>query len=173
MNVGFLATKLKTPRQEEITLPHSVLVGAATTNYSRLAGDDGMVITVSVTIGYDVPWRQVHALLLLGASRTQGIRSEPAPRVLQRELSDFYVQYHLLAHLKEGSNRAEVISDLHAQIQDAFNEFGAQIMSPHYESQPEKKVFVPKPEWHAVPASPPLASERGNSSPASEPKSPL
>lgn len=173
MNVGFLATKLKTPRQEEITLPHSVLVGAATTNYSRLAGDDGMVITASVTIGYDVPWRQVHALLLLGASRTQGIRSEPAPRVLQRELSDFYVQYHLLAHLKEGSNRAEVISDLHAQIQDAFNEFGAQIMAPHYESQPEKKVFVPKPEWHAAPASPPLASERGNSSPPSEPKSPL
>jgi small-conductance mechanosensitive channel len=173
MNVGFLATKLKTPRQEEITLPHSVLVGAATTNYSRLAGDDGTVITVSVTIGYDVPWRQVHALLLLGASRTQGIRNEPAPRVLQRELSDFYVQYHLLAYLKEGSNRAEVISDLHAQIQDAFNEFGAQIMSPHYESQPEKKVFVSKPEWHAAPASPPLASERGNSSPASEPKSPL
>jgi hypothetical protein len=70
MNVGFLATKLKTPRQEEITLPHSVLVGAATTNYSRLAGDDGMVVTASVTIGYDVPWRQVHALLLL-------VRREP------------------------------------------------------------------------------------------------
>jgi small-conductance mechanosensitive channel len=173
MNVGFLATKLKTPRQEEITLPHSVLVGAATTNYSRLAGDDGMVVTVSVTIGYDVPWRQVHSLLLLGAARTRGIRSEPPPRVLQRELSDFYVQYHLMAHLQEGENRAEVISELHAQIQDAFNEFGAQIMAPHYESQPERKVFVPKPEWHIAPASPPLSAVGGNQSPASEPKSPL
>jgi small-conductance mechanosensitive channel len=173
VDVGFLATKLTTPRREEITLPHSVLVGTGTTNYSRLAGDHGVVVTVSVTIGYDVPWRQVHSLLLLGAARTRGIRSEPAPRVLQRELSDFYVQYHLMAHLQEGENRAEVISELHAQIQDAFNEFGAQIMSPHFESQPEKKVFVPKPEWHAAPASPPSISEEGNRKPARGPNSPL
>ena len=173
VDVGFLATKLRTPRQEEITLPHSVLVGTGTTNYSRLAGDQGMVVTVSVTIGYNVPWRQVHALLLLGAARTRGMRNEPPPRVLQRELSDFYVQYHLMAHLVEGANRAEVISELHAQIQDAFNEFGAQIMSPHFESQPEKKVFVPKPEWHTAPAFPSPISEEGNRKPASGPDSPL
>jgi small-conductance mechanosensitive channel len=155
LNVGSLATKLRTPRQEEITLPHSVLVGTATTNYSRLAGEDGMVITVSVTIGYDVPWRQVHALLLLGASRTPGIRQEPPPRVLQRELSDFYVQYHLLAHLEEGENRAAVLSELYAQIQDAFNEHGTQIMSPHFEAQPKKPVLVPKSAWYAPPASQP------------------
>ncbi|HEU4344373.1 MAG TPA: mechanosensitive ion channel domain-containing protein [Candidatus Binatia bacterium] len=154
VSIGSLATKLRTPRREEITIPHSVLVGTATTNYSRLAGADGMVITASVTIGYDVPWRQVHGLLLLGASRTRGIRKEPAPRVLQRELSDFYVQYQLLAHLEDGKSRAEVISELHAQIQDAFNEYGTQIMSPHFESQPEKRVFVPKSGWYAAPATP-------------------
>lgn len=172
VNVGFLATKLKTPRQEEITLPHSVLVGAATTNYSRLAGDQGMVATVSVTIGYDVPWRQVHALLLLGATRTQGVRTDPPPKVLQRELSDFYVQYHLMVHLREEKNRAEVMSELHAQIQDAFNEFGTQIMSPHFESQPERKVFVPKPQWHTAPASLPSDSDEANRKPA-KPNSPL
>ena len=155
INVGSLATKLRTPRQEEITLPHSMLLGTATTNYSRLAGEQGMVVTASVTIGYDVPWRQVHELLLLGASRTPGIRKEPAPRVLQRELSDFYVQYHLVAHLEEGKNRAEVLSELHAQIQDAFNEYGAQIMSPHFESQPKKPVVVPKSAWYAPPVSSP------------------
>jgi small-conductance mechanosensitive channel len=155
INVGSLATKLRTPRQEEITLPHSVIVGTATTNYSRLAGDQGMVVTVAVTIGYDAPWRQVHELLLLGASRTSGIRNEPPPRVLQRELSDFYVQYHLMAHLEEGQNRAAVLSELHAQIQDAFNEYGTQIMSPHFESQPEKPVFVPKSAWYTPPASRP------------------
>jgi small-conductance mechanosensitive channel len=158
INVGSLATKLRTPRQEEITMPHSVLVGTATTNYSRLAGEDGMVITVSVTIGYDVPWRQVHALLLLGASRTPGIRQEPPPRVLQRELSDFYVQYHLLAHLEEGESRAAVLSELHAQIQDAFNEHGTQIMSPHFEAQPKKPVLVPKSAWYAPPASQPASA---------------
>jgi len=155
IDVGSLATKLRTPRQEEITIPHSVLVGTATTNYSSLAGDKGMAVTTSVTIGYDVPWRQVHALLQLGAARTQGLRRDPPPRVMQRELSDFYVQYLLLAHLENGQNRAAVLSELHAQIQDAFNEFGTQIMAPHFESQPEKPVFVPKSAWHAAPAAPP------------------
>jgi small-conductance mechanosensitive channel len=83
------------------------------------------------------------------------------------------IQYHLMAHLGEGENRAEVISELHAQIQDPFNEFGVQIMSPPFESQPEKKVFVPKPEWHTAPASPPPVSDEGNRKPASGPDSPL
>jgi len=163
IDVGFLATKLKTPRQEEITIPHSVLVGTATTNYSRLAGDRGMVVTTSVTIGYDAPWRQIHALLLLGASRTAGIRREPAPWVLQRELGDFYVQYLLLAHIEDPQNRAVVLSELHAQIQDAFNEYGTQIMSPHFISQPEKPVLVPKSDWYSAPASPKVAPESDSS----------
>lgn len=154
IEVGFLATKLRTPRQEEVTIPHSVLVGTATTNYSSLAGDNGMAVTTSVTVGYDVPWRQVHALLQLGAARTQGLRREPPPRVMQRELSDVCVQYMLLAHLEDGRNRAAVLSELHAQIQDAFNEFGTQIMAPHFEAQPEKPVVVPKSKWYAPPAGP-------------------
>jgi small-conductance mechanosensitive channel len=165
IDVGFLATKLKTPRQEEITIPHSVLVGNATTNFSRLAGANGMILTVSVTIGYDVPWRQVHALLLLGASRTEGIRKEPPPRVVQRELSDFYIQYQLLGHLEEGKSRAAVFSELHAQIQDAFNEHEAQIMSPHFESQPDRRVFVPKSEWYAAPAVASSPATAGNDQP--------
>jgi small-conductance mechanosensitive channel len=155
IDVRSLATKLRTPRQEEITIPHSVLVGTATTNYSSLAGDKGMAVTTSVTIGYDVPWRQVHALLQLGATRTQGLRRDPPPRVMQRELADFYVQYLLLAHLEDSQNRAAVLSELHAQIQDAFNEFDTQIMSPHFVSQPDKPVLVPKSAWHAAPAAPP------------------
>ena len=155
LNVGLLATKLKTLKQEEITVPHSLFVGATTTNYSRLTDEEGMLITVSLTIGYDVPWRQVHELLLLAASRTPGIYHEPPPRVLQVELSDFYVKYHLLAHLEDGRSRAEVLSDLYAEIQDAFNEYGAQIMSPHFESQPKKPVLVPKSAWYAPPVSSP------------------
>jgi hypothetical protein len=116
-----------------------------------------MVITVSLTIGYDVPWRQVNELLLLAASRTPGIYQEPPPRVLQRELSTLYVQYDLLAHLEDGKNRAVVISELHCQIQDAFNEYGAQIMSPHFESQPRKPVLVPKSAGYASPVSSPAS----------------
>ena len=155
MAVGALATKLKTPQQEEITIPHSVLVGTAITNYSRLAANDGMVVATTVTIGYDTPWRQVHGLLLSSASKTRGIARDPSPRVLQRELADFYIQYQLSAHLEKGASRAAALSELHCQIQDAFNEHGVQIMSPHFVTQPDRPVLVPKSEWYAPPATPP------------------
>jgi small-conductance mechanosensitive channel len=116
-------------------------------------------------------WRQVHALLLLGAARTRGIRNQPSPKILQRELSDFSIQYQFMTHLLEGENRAEVLSELHAQIQAAFNEFGAQTMSPHFESQPDKKIFVPKTEWRAAPAFAPPIDDQGKSKPTNRPDS--
>jgi small-conductance mechanosensitive channel len=157
INVGLLATKLRTPQQEEITLPHSILVGAATTNYSRLAGDEGMAVTVSMIFDYNVPWRQVHALLLLGASRTPGIRQDPPPQVMQRGLSDLHIQYFLFAHLEDPKNRVSVLSDLQAQIQDAFMERGSQFMSPHFEGEPKKPVLEPRSDEYAMPASRPAA----------------
>jgi small-conductance mechanosensitive channel len=148
--VGLLSTKLCNFRREEITVPNAVLVGASVRNFSRLAGNDGPVATTKLTIGYDAPWRTVHALLLRAATRTPGIRLEPPPRVLQRSLQDFFVEYELLAHLERPEERPSVLSELHAQIQDAFNEHGVQIMSPHFEAQPERKVVVPPEEWGAA-----------------------
>jgi small-conductance mechanosensitive channel len=147
--VGLLSTKLCNIRREEITVPNAVLVGNSVRNFSRLAGTDGPVAATKVTIGYDAPWRTVHALLLRAAARTPGIRREPRPRVLQRALQDFFVEYELLVHLERPEGRPLVLSELHARIQDAFNEGGVQIMSPHFEAQPEKKVVVPPAEWGA------------------------
>ena len=76
--VGLLSTKLTTFRKEEVTIPNAVLVGTATTNYSRLADEQGAVVSTSVTIGYDAPWRQVEAMLLLAAERTADVRKQPA-----------------------------------------------------------------------------------------------
>jgi len=133
-----------------VTIPNSVLVSTSTTNYTRL----GMVMSSTVTIGYDVPWRQVHALLLRAADRTPNIRKQPIPYVVQRELSDFYVEYTLVARLEDERRRIEALSILHSQIQDAFNEFGVQIMSPHYMVQPDSNVGVPPAKWHAPPSDP-------------------
>jgi small-conductance mechanosensitive channel len=150
--VGMLSTKIVTRKREEITIPNAVLVGTTTVNYSRLAADKGAVVSTAVTIGYDAPWRQVHAMLLLAAERTAGVRKDPRPRVLQKALADFYVGYQLLVNLDKPEERAPVLSELHAQIQDAFNEFGVQIMSPHFKSQPSDRVFVPRSDWFAAPA---------------------
>jgi small-conductance mechanosensitive channel len=153
--VGLLSTKLVSLKREEITIPNAVLAGSTVINYSRLAGVEGLVISATVTIGYDQPWRQVHALLLRAAERTPGVRKSPPPFVLQRALNDFAVQYELRTHIETPEERFRVLSDLHAQIQDAFNEFGVQIMSPAFESQPERSVVVPKSKWFEAPAAAP------------------
>ena len=150
--VGALSTKIITRTREEVTVPNAVLVGSAVTNYTRLAEERAAVIHTTVTIGYDTPWRQIHALLERAAVRTPGIRRDPKPVVLQRALSDFYVAYQLVVHIERVEDRVQNLSDLHAAIQDAFNEFGVQIMSPHFEDQPAEKVIVPKSTWSAPPA---------------------
>jgi small-conductance mechanosensitive channel len=119
------------------------------------------VVHTTVTIGYDAPWRQVQALLLQAAARTPGLSQAKKPFVHQTALSDFYVKYQLNAYLERPVERPEVLSRLHAEIQDAFNEYGVQIMSPSFESQPEQRVVVPKSTWFAPPAEAPKSGFSG------------
>ena len=152
--IGVLSTKISTLRREHITIPNAVLINTSVNNYSRDAAEEGAIISTSVTIGYDVPWRQVHALLKLAASRCSGVNEEPEPRVLQQGLSDFYVEYTLLMNIDDPAARYAISSELHGQIQDAFNEHGVQILSPHYRDKAEEPVVVPKEGWSPPPVDP-------------------
>jgi small-conductance mechanosensitive channel len=152
--LGFLSTKVQTPTGHEVTLPNAILTGTSVSNFSRFDPQAGPVISTAVTIGYDTPWRQVHALLELAASRTDGVVKDAPPVVLQTALSDFYVEYQLRCRIERVEDRVRVLSALHAQIQDAFNEFGVQIMSPNFEAQPEKPVLVPHDKRAPSPAPP-------------------
>jgi len=152
--IGVLSTKLKTLRHEHVTIPNAVLINASVNNYSRDAAAGGSIIATSVTIGYDTPWRQVHALLELAAQRCSGLREGQKPRVLQKGLSDFYVEYTLLVSIDKPAERYIVASELNGQIQDAFNEHGVQIMSPHFLDKAEEAVMVAKSGWAPPPADP-------------------
>jgi small-conductance mechanosensitive channel len=153
-HMGMLSTKVKTPRREEVTIPNSVLVSNTTTNYSKFAESDGVYVPTAITIGYDTPWRQVEALLLTAADRTAGVRRQPKPVVFQTALQDFYVQYTLLVSLEKPDLRGPILNALHANIQDAFNEHGVQIMSPNYEADPAGPKVVPKERWFEPPSRP-------------------
>ena len=157
VDVGLLSLKLATRLREEVTIPNTVLAGAAVNNYTRRSREEGLFVATSVSIGYDTPWRQVHALLELAASRTPDILQSPKPYVLETSLSDFYVQYQLCAAIAKPTDRPFVLSRLHAEIQDAFNEYGVQIMSPNFEAQPDAKVWVPREHWDSAPAGKPAA----------------
>ena len=155
VEVGSLATKLVNINRQEITIPNSVLVGNAVRNYSKLADDGPIFLSVKVTIGYDAPWRQVHQILLEAVADTPELGKAPEPFVLQRGLSDFYVEYEVFAALREPqqnlSRKPLIMSSFNANIQDAFNRHGVQIMSPHFEAQPEQSVVIPPEKWFPSP----------------------
>lgn len=140
--IGALATKIRTIRREEITIPNAVVTTEKQTNYTRLGLEQGALLSTSISIGYDVPWQRVQALLLQAAASTKGVRRHPSPRVFQWELTDFYVHHQLHVYLERAEDRAYVRSDLNARILDAFASAGVQIMTPHFESQPEKPVIA-------------------------------
>ncbi len=154
-DLGMFTTRIRNGMGVELTLPNSFVLNNVTKNYSRVVGGDGFVIDTKVTIGYDTPWRQVEAMLIEAASRTQGVQTQPAPKVFQTALSDFYPEYLLICHAipTEPRPRAEVINLLHANIQDVFNSYGVQIMSPHYLGDPGHEKVVPKQDWFKAPAS--------------------
>ncbi len=152
IHLGILSTKIKTLRNEDVTIPNAVVVSQTTTDYSRFGDSDGVFVPTSVTIGYDTPWRQVHALLLEAAGRTEGLRADPKPVVLQAALEDFYVKYTLLFCLKRQETRPFTLDTLHANIQDLFNQYGVQIMSPNYVVDPAAPKVVARRDWFAAPA---------------------
>jgi small-conductance mechanosensitive channel len=157
-SLGTFVTRVRTGLGEELTLPNSTVMAAAIRNYSRAVPGTGCVLDAAVTIGYSAPWRQVHAMLEEAARRTTQLSTEPAPYVRQTALSDFYVEYRLVAHtpLGDPAQRANALSRLHASIQDVFNEHGVQILSPHYMVEPKEPQLVPKERWHLPPATPPV-----------------
>jgi small-conductance mechanosensitive channel len=127
-----LVTRVRTIKNEVITIPNSSVLNGNTTNYSIEAAEKGLVIYTTVTIGYDVPWKNMHQALIDAALSTELIIEEPKPFVLQTSLDDFYVSYQINAYTREASKQALIYSNLHQNIQDVCNERGIEILSPHY-----------------------------------------
>lgn len=154
-----LVTHVRTPKNEEVVIPNSVILNNEVINYSALAKTRGLILHTSVGIGYEVPWRQVEAMLLLAASRTKGIIASRDPFVLRKALGDFAITYELNVYVNSAANMVALYSALHDNILDVFNEYGVAIMTPSYEADPEEPKLVPRDQWYAAPAKPPLVGD--------------
>ncbi len=126
-----LVTRMRTPKNEIITIPNSMILSANTINYSASARHYGLILHSFVTIGYSVPWRQVHELLIAAALKTPDVLKEPAPFILQNMLDDFYVQYEINVYTNKADEMLNIYSNLNMNIQDTFYEAGVEIASPH------------------------------------------
>ncbi len=133
---GLLVTRIRTPSNRIITIPNSSLLNTNVINFtvSQREFKQPLILQTTVTLGYDLPWRKVHATLKEAALATKFIVSEPAPFVLQTSLDDFYVSYQLNAYTDHPSKMVYIYSELHQNIQDKCNEVGIEIMSPHYKA---------------------------------------
>lgn len=127
-----LVTRIRTIKNVVVTIPNGMVLNNEIVNYNAPMVDEGLILNTTITIGYDVPWRKVHDLLIHAALATRDIISDPKPFVLQTSLDDYYVSYELNAYTHVPERMAMIYSELHQNIQDWFNEAGVEIMSPGY-----------------------------------------
>jgi small-conductance mechanosensitive channel len=129
-----LVTRIKTIKNEDITVPNSTVLSSSTINYSTNTkeGGEGLILNYTMTLGYDIPWTTIHKLMLEAADRTEDVLKEPKPFILQTGLDDFYVSYQLNTYIKEANKQAVIYSNLYRNTLDVFNEAGVEILSPHY-----------------------------------------
>jgi small-conductance mechanosensitive channel len=146
---SLLVTRVRTIKNELITIPNSAILQGHTINYTTSAFEHGLILHSTVTIGYDVPWKQIHELLVNAAIATEGVLQIEGKRpfVLQTSLDDFYVSYQLNVVTEQAHHMARIYSDLHQNIQDKFNEAGVEIMSPHYRADRDGNVVTIPPEY--------------------------
>ncbi len=148
-----LVIRVRTPKNEIVTIPNSFMMSTQTVNYSNSARQYGLIIHSEVTIGYDAPWRKVHQLLIDAALNTPGVQEDPAPFVLETSLSDFYPVYQINAYIKEADKMPRILSALHQNIQDCFNNAGVEILSPHYNAVRNGNAStIPKDDLRPKPA---------------------
>ena len=144
-----LVTRIKTPKNEVVTIPNSSVLSGNTVNYStESAAGQGLIINTTATIGYDVPWKDVHQALIDAALQTPMLEKEPLPFVWQTSLDDFYVAYQLNAYTKHSGQQGHIYSELHQNIQDVFNQRGIEIMSPHYRAHRDGNTTTIPKDYH-------------------------
>jgi small-conductance mechanosensitive channel len=142
-----LVTRIQTPRNELVSIPNATVITSSILNFSfgRREIQRPVALATTITIGYDVPWRQVHALMLAAARAVPGIAEDPPPLVLQTSLNDFHISYELNASVRDVLLYRETLSELLASLQDRFAEADVEILSPLYQSNREGgKSTVPQ-----------------------------
>lgn len=127
-----LVTRIKTPKNEVITIPNSNIMSAQTVNYTQSAKEHGLILYLTIGAGYHVPWQKVHEMLYEVANRTEHVLKRQKPFILQDQFRDFYVDYQLNVYIKEAKLSAKVYSDLRQHAQDVFAENNIEMVAPHY-----------------------------------------
>ncbi len=132
MEKTMLVTKIRTIKNEEVTIPNANVLAANAVNYSSQAESQGLILHTRLTMGYQVSWKQNEELLMRAALRTRGVEHIPVPFVFQLELGEFYATYQLNAYTKLPNEMDTIYSELHKNIQILYQEAGIDLTCAHF-----------------------------------------
>jgi len=153
---SLLNIRLRTAKNEEITIPNSTVLSSNTINFTTNSIDKGLILHSTITLGYDVDWKKVYSTLIEAGLKTNLVLKDPKPFILQTSLDDFYVSYQLNIYTNHANKKNRILSELHENIQDSCNEHGIEILSPHYKSLRDgSSVAIPNkyiPENYQAPS---------------------
>ena len=124
--------RIRNIRNEFVTFPNMTVLNSDIINYNTSGEEEGLVLHAKVTMGYDVPWRDVYDILIRAAQKTPHVEENPKPFVIQTGLEDFYACYEINVHVKEIEKVQLIHSLLYQHIQDEFKNAGISMFSPHY-----------------------------------------
>jgi small-conductance mechanosensitive channel len=138
---NLMVVRLKTHKNEYVTFPNLTILGDKIINYNTSTDEDeeGLILHVEITAGYDTPWEKVHEILTEAALATEHIQKKPKPFVLQTKLDDFYACYQLNCYTKDVSNVPRIYTLLYENIQNGFRQAGVDMTTPHHEISIVKK----------------------------------
>jgi len=135
-------TRLRNIRNEYITFPNLTVLGSEIINYNTSSedGEAGLILHASITVRYDVPWRDVYDVLIRAAAKTHHIEAAPKPFALQTSLDSSCASYEINVYTKEVEKIRLIYSLLYQNIQDEFRHAGISMVCPQYEADVTKDI---------------------------------
>lgn len=132
---NLLVTRLKTIKNEIISIPNSKVIDNEIINYTRITKEQGsLILHTDITLGYEICQYKVEKLLIQAAKKIPFILEEKEPFVLRKNLNESFITYELNVHTVLTDKIPTIYSDIHKNILDLFNQEGIEVLSPTYHS---------------------------------------
>ncbi|GHV77941.1 hypothetical protein AGMMS49942_27620 [Spirochaetia bacterium] len=130
-----IVTRIVTHKNEYVTFPNLMVLSSKIVNShtSSTENAEGLTLYAEVTMGYAIPWPQVHEILLTAARKTALTEETPGPYVLQTALDNYYARYQINVYTKAVEKVPAIYSELYQNVQNGFREAGISMTAPAYQ----------------------------------------
>ncbi|QEF99243.1 Mechanosensitive ion channel [Stieleria maiorica] len=138
--MGLLHTEIQTELRDLVTVPNLFMV----TQPMKVVRSSGTIITMEVSLGYDISHRDVSRVMCDAASRS-GLTD---CFVHVRQLGDFSITYRVAGLLEDVKSLISARSRLAEFVLDALHAADIEIVSPTFMNTraiPDDKQFIPQP----------------------------